>query len=188
MKTDFKHIIKRSRDLLIDTGKTWDTIASENTSVKNIRMGYVFPWIAVCTLVVFSVNLLYASERKFEIAFLETFISCISLSAGYFITNYACFRLLVKKAENKSKEACETVIAYSFTTIFVLKIVTVIFPGLFFLQILVVHCAYLLWEGMRAVLQFDEKEQGNYLVFFALFLIFSPIVIVFLLSFMLPNA
>ena len=186
MKINFKHTAIRSRNLFVDTEKTWNKIASEQTTVKEAR-AYVFTWITVCATVVFLTNLLFVSERKVEIAFLKSLVAGLSLLTGYFVANKACFWALTKRIGNKSKEACELVVAYSFTTIFALKIIMALFPNLFFLQILVVHCAFLLWEGSRAVLNFDETERENTILIFSLILILSPIIINMLLNFMLPN-
>ena len=187
MKISFKHIVVRSRNLFIETGKTWDTIASEQTTVKDVRNTYVFPWIFVCTTIVFLTNLLYDSERNVEIAFLKALVAGLSLLAGYFVAAGACFWVLTKKIGNKSKETCELLVAYSFTTIFALEILTSLIPSLFFLQILVVHCAWLLWEGSRVVLKLNEKEQEAVILFLSVILIFSPIIIEMILKFMLPN-
>ena len=188
MKIDFKHIVIRSKDLFVNTKKTWNVIAAEKTTSRTIRNTYVFPCICVCTLIVFLTNLLYISERSFELAFLKAFVTGLSLAIGYFIASKACFWALTKRIGNKSQDACEIVVAYSFTTIFALKILTSLFPTLFFLQILVIHSAYLLWEGTRAMLNFDEKEQENMILILALILIGSPMIINMLLNLMLPNA
>ena len=188
MKINFKHIAIRSKDLFVNTKKTWDVIAAEKPTSRAVRNTYVFPWICVCTLVVFLVNLLGTSERSFEFAFLKAFVAGLSLTIGYFVAGKACFWALTKRIGDKSQDACEIVVAYSFTTIFVLKILTSVFPSLFFLQILVVHCAYLLWEGIRAMLNLDEKEQENTILIFSLILIGSPTIINMLLNLMLPNA
>ena len=189
MKIDLKNTIERSWDLLTKTSLTWDRIAVEKENSKTIRKEYVFVWFAISTLLVFLTSLIYVSDRKIEFAFLKAVITAVSLFGGYFIANHFCFIFLKKKnIEDLSKDNCEKIVAYSFTTIFVLKVLLSLMPSLFFLQVLVVHCAYLAWEGLRAILNLDENERGNIILVFSLIIILSPMLISWILNFMLPNA
>jgi hypothetical protein len=189
MKIDFKHLIKQSWGLLSNTGKSWDAIGAEKAASRDIRGTYVFPWIIVCTVIVFLSGLLYVHERKFEIAFLKSIVAAVSLSGGYFVAIRTCFWFLKKRnITNCSKDDCERLAAYSFTTLFVLKALVALLPSLFFLQIFVVHCAYLVWEGLRAVMNLNEDERGNVVLVLSLIIILSPAIIAWILNFMVPNA
>lgn len=55
--------------------------------------------------------------------------------------------------------------AYSFTVIYVLKVVAAVIPSLFFLQILDVYTVYIVWEGCRVIFNIDENERGKIMLF-----------------------
>ncbi len=189
MRIDFKQILNRTRGLLLKPNATWELIASEKMEVKDLRASYVLPWIVLCVALSFLAALLHSPERKFEMALLKASVNAISLLGGYFLACRLCWEFLRKKTGlTFSQAACESVVAYSFTTVFVLKMLVSLIPSLFFLQILVIHAAYLLWGGLGAVMKMSEKEREQFLLVFSLSVIVSPLLIAGLLNLMLPNA
>jgi len=189
MKRKIKNIIERPWKLLIATTATWDSIATLKVTKKEIRQQFVFPWIAICVLVVFIFKSLYAPDKALEVGLFNAIITAVSFIGGYFFSITICFWYLRNQHPEKIDAiACEKVVSFSFTTIFVLKVITTILPGMFFLQILNIYTAYLVWEGCRAILKLNEEERGNIVLVFTLVIIFSTILISQIIHFMLPNA
>lgn len=187
MKNRVKFMFSRAWDLLFSTKQTWENIKTENKGAKDIRKFYVFPWIIICILVSFFAALISADIHPFEKAFVDLIITSLALFGGYFLTNKICFRYFSKEYPNTSSDTVETVIAYSFTTIFLLQLVISIFSSLFFLQIFSIHVAYLVWEGSGIVFKIEEEKKGNIVLVFTLAIIFIPIVIDRVIHWMLPN-
>jgi hypothetical protein len=189
MKKSITNIIVRAWWLLVSTTDTWDEIATEDVSKNELRKHYVFPWIAFCVLTVAVFEGLYAKANGLEVGFLNALIAIISLVGGYFLSNSVCFWYLRKhQPEQYTLVDCEKIVSYSFTTIFILEIITTVFPSLFFLQILSIYTAYLVWEGSRAVLKMNEEERGNIVLVFTLAIVFIPVLISRIIHLMLPNA
>lgn len=189
MKKRLTNIIVRAWWLFVSTTNTWDEIATENVSSNELRKHYVFPWIVLCTIFVSVFDGLYSGANVLEVGFLNALITLISLVGGYFLSNSICFWYLRKhQPEQHTYIDSERIVSYSFTTIFILKIITTVFPSLFFLQILSIYTAYLVWEGSRAVLKMNEEERGNIVLVFTLAIIFIPILISRIIHLMLPNA
>lgn len=80
----------------------------------------------------------------------------------------------------------EKMVAYSFTVIYVLKVVAAVIPSLFFLQILDVYTVYIVWEGCRVIFNIDEDERGKIMLFISLSIIFTPMFIKRVILLMLP--
>jgi len=188
MKRKIRNIIVRSMGLFVATTPTWDKIATEKFTGNEIQKQYIFPWISFCVLIVFLFESLYALQKGFEIGFIKAIITAVSFLGSYFLSNKICFWYLRKQHPNLySALACEKIVSYSFTTMFVLKVFTTVLPSLFFLQILSVFTAYLVWEGCRSVLKLNEEERGNIVLVFTSVIILSPIIISQIIHWMLPN-
>src|SRR5665647_1415191 len=188
MKKRIRNIVDQSWEILISTVVAWNRIASLKVTKMELRKQFVFPWIALCVLIVFIFKSLYTSEKSIEVGIINAIITALSLIGGYFLSNAICFWYLRKhQPDTYSAIDCEKIVSFSFTTIFALKIIITIFPGLFFLQILNIYTAYLVWEGCRAVLKLNEDERGNIVSVFTLAIIFLPILIGQIIHFMLPN-
>ena len=189
MKRIRKNIIIQSWELFVTAAATWDNIASEKVSKNELRKYYVFPWITVCVLVVFILESVYATEKGLEKGLLNAIITAVSFLGSYFLSNKVCFWYLRKQHLKQFTEIeCEKIVSYSFTTIFALKVFTTALPSLFFLQILSVYTAFLVWEGCRAVLKLTEEERGNIVLVFTVLIILLPVLINKIIHLMLPNA
>jgi hypothetical protein len=188
MKRKIRNIVVRSLGLFVATTPTWDKIATEKLTENEIQKQYIFPWIAICVTMVFLFEGLYASQKALETGFIKAIITAVSFLGSYFLSNKICFWYLRKQQpEFNSALDSAKIVSYSFTTMFVLKVFTTVLPSLFFLQILSVFTAYLVWEGCRAVLKLNEEERGNIVLVFTSVIIFLPIIISQIIHWMLPN-
>lgn len=183
------HIVNRAWQLVIATPETWDKIASEHPAEEKLRRTYVFPFIYVNVAVVFLSHLIYADENMWQAAFINTIVSAVALTGGYFIACAACFAYLNRKFPQRYERAlCTKVVSYCYTIVFLLRIVTEIIPSLFFLQILDIFTGYLVWEACRSVFGIQEEERSHIVVVFTLVIIFITPLLSRLMLFMLPNA
>lgn len=188
MKVSKLNILKHSWGLYISTVTTWDAIANETSKGNELRNYFVFPWIALCVLVACVFEGLYAPVKGMETGILNGIISAVSLLGGYFLSNKICFWYLRKQLKiGLSAIKCEKVVSYSFTTVFLLDIVTTVLPSLFFLHILNVYIAFMVWEGCRAVFKLNEEERGNIVLVFTVVIIFLPVIISKIIQFLVPN-
>lgn len=189
MKRRIKKIIQTPWELLTSTPVTWDKIASVKISKNEVRNRFVFPWIMVCVLVTFIFKSLYSSNKSIETGFINSIITTVTLFGAYFVSKAVCFWYLRKHYQEKYPVViAEIVVGYSFTITFIIEIITTILPGLFYLQILNIYTAYLIWEACRAILQLNEEERGNIVLILTSVIILSPVIINKIIHLMLPNA
>ena len=188
MIEQLKYIVQRTWELLTSTAVTWDIIETEDDIKNNTFKSFVLPWIIFCAIVVFVFKLMYATERGFETSLVTTIITTISLYGGYLISRYVANWYINRKYPKIANQVnTDKVISYSFSAIFVLKIVTAVFPGLFFLQILNIYTAFLVWDSCRAIFKLNEEERANLVVILTAVIIFSPVLISSVVNMMLPN-
>lgn len=183
-----RNILKRAWGMIVATGPTWDAIAAEGRDVQTLRRQYVYPLMALAVLVSFVFSLVYADERAFEAAVLHGITTAVALLSGYFASCAICLLFLQKKRPDLADRTdCETVVAYSYTVILLVEMVTTVMPSLFFFKILDMFTAYLIWDGCRAIWMLKDEERGNVVLVFSVVIIFVPIVAGLLLQWMLPN-
>jgi len=180
-------IVGRLWGLMMKTTETWESISNDvnnkNTSLKK----YFLPLVLLSCLFLFFFKSIYASQRPFETGFIYAIINFISVIGTYFLTYKICYFYFTKnKKEYGTKENINTFISYSFSIIFVTKIVVSIIPSLFFLQILNIYTTYIVWEGAKIIFKLNEEEQGKVMIFTSLSIIFTPIIISRILHIMLP--
>ncbi len=189
MKRKIKRIIQQPWELLTSTPVTWDKIVSVKISKNEVRNRFVFPWIIVCVIVTFVFKSLYSTNKSIETGFINSIICAVSLLGAYFLSKAVCFWYLRKHYQEKySVVISEIIVGYSFTITFILEIITTILPDLFYLQILNIYTAYLIWEACRAILKLSEEERGNIVLVFTSVIILSPVIISKIVHLMLPNA
>jgi ABC-type multidrug transport system permease subunit len=189
MKRKLRNIIERPLKLIFATSATWDIIASLKVTKLDLRKRFLIPWVAFIVGIVFIFSILYAPNKSIEVGIINTIITILSFIGGYFLSNAICFWYLRKQYHEKySALACEKIVCFSFTAIFILKVITTVLPSLFFLQILSIYTAYLIWEGCRAILKLNEEERGNIVLVFTLTIVFLPVLIGQIIHLMLPNA
>jgi len=188
MQEILKNMTSRAWVIIFSSNTAWDEIVAEKVLADIIRKQYIYPWIVVAVASAFLFNLIYASDRVFETSILNAIITALSLFGGYFASNLICFAYLKRtNPDLASKTSCETLIAYSYTIIILIEIVTIMIPSLFFLRILSIFIAYVLWEGCRAIWMLKEEDRGNIVLVFSVVIIFIPIIITKIIHWMLPN-
>ena len=187
MKKNLKNIFIRSWGLMMSTSPTWEGIAEEQLKENDSLKQFFFPWTIFCTFIVFVFEALYANNKNFEIGFIYAIINVMSLLGSFYFTKSIANSYLKKNHEAiYSKLNIEKIVAYSFTVVFVIKLVTTIIPSLFFLQILNIYTAYIVWEGCRVIFDINEDQRGKMMLLISLSIIFTPSVISRVMHFMLP--
>jgi len=77
MKKNFINIFSRSWGLMMSTSPTWEGIADEQIKENDSLRQFIFPWTALCTLVVFVFEALYADDKSLETGFIYALINVI---------------------------------------------------------------------------------------------------------------
>ena len=187
MKKILKNIFVRTWGLMMSTTATWEDIAEENCKENDPFLRFVLPWIAFSTFIILIFDALYAEVKFIEIGFVHAFINVIALLGAYYFTLAITSSFLKKNMSGiYSVIKVEKIVAYSFSVIYVLKVVAAVIPSLFFLQILDVYTVYIVWEGCRVIFNIDEDERGKIMLFISLSIIFTPMFIKRVILLMLP--
>ena len=181
-------MLSLTRKLIIDTQSGWDDIANERSSVKDVFFHFTLPFVAVCVLFVAVFGYLYADVNAVAVGILKGLTVAISLLMG----NYIAYRggMIVLSHYNPSfavKEKVAKLVFYSYSVMYLLVILTAIFPSMFFLKVLNVYTAYLVWDGCRSVMGMNEDERSNFVLIITAVILATPLIVRYILQWMLPN-
>lgn len=188
MKTSIFNIFSRSWELMMTTAPAWEKIQNDNVKENSLYKGFVLPWTLLCSATVLIFEIVYATDKIYEAGFIKAFICFLSMTGSFYFTRMIALSFFKKNfPDNFSKINIEKITAYSFSVIYVTKIITTILPSLFFLQILNIYTVYIVWEGCRLLFNINEDERGKAMLLISLCIIFMPSLINRIILFMLPS-
>ena len=190
MKTTdlIKQLFTRSWKLTADTTAAWDEIAVEKNTPRDVFLHYTLPLVIICFIFSSFFGYLYADENRVTVGFLKGLTVAVSLLAGNLLAYSMGVSALTHFLPHFSvKTNVARLVFYSFCLMYFLRIVTSIFPELFFLKVLNVFTAYLVWDGCRGVMGMNEDERSNFVLLITVMIIIVPLIIRYLLQWMLPT-
>ncbi|MBN2765744.1 MAG: DUF1282 family protein [Paludibacteraceae bacterium] len=187
MRTNLHTIFKYSWGLMMSTANTWEVIRTDN-SVNRAFTSFVLPWTVLLSVILSVFSSLYTKEKVIETAIVMLVVTAISYIASFFLSRSLAISFFRKNhSDIFSKTDISKIIAYSFSVIYITKIITTIIPDLFFLQILNVYTVYIVWEACHVFFNLNEDERGKSMLLISLCVIFMPSLIRSVIMFMLPG-
>lgn len=165
--------------LIYAPGKAWSEIASEDR--RSVLAGFVYPMIGLCGLAVFLGVLLQGGNgENGNIVFQRAMTECckvfVALFGGYFLAAYGINQLGVKMFKRSNDLLLiQQFAGYSLVVTFLLKVLTGILPDLqIFSWVFQFYIIYVVWEGVRILLQVEEKYQMRYTLITSVLLLLCP--------------
>jgi len=186
MKTNILQVIIRTYGMMMSTSQTWEETVND-TDKKPFR-NYFLILLLFCAAIVLAFKTIYADSKPVESGIIYAVITLIAFTGTYYLARYFCSSYLKKNHPDKNQPlVVEKIVAYSFSVVFPIKIITTIIPSLFFLQILNVYTIYIVWEGCRIVFDMDEDERGKIMLIIGLSVMFLPAIISKIILFLIPG-
>lgn len=161
--------------LVIEAPETWDIIAHEESKPNNLRSRYMWSLVTICAIVGFTVSWLrFDLQHAMAIALRDSVV----LVAGYFAACWLCRWVIERLFPDRfNLEDSDKTVTYCYAYIIILQTFITIIPHSYFLYLLDVFVAYLLWEAARAVFALEEDERQSMVVYFTLIIVVVPIIL-----------
>lgn len=175
---NYKDIFAITWDIITNPTVAWKKIKSEK-KYYDIQPSYVYPYIGLVSLATF-IGILLSDDSNEVNGFLtfvmrECSITAVALLSGFFISSYSIDRFL---KGNNDINSVMMLVGYSYSAVFVLMIVSEIFPSLSFIMwILQFYTIYIVWEGSKTIVEVKEEKRLLYTLSTALLIILSPAII-----------
>ncbi len=161
LRSRYKNLFRRSKNLLITPKKEWESIFQEKGDFNKILTEFSLPFITIITIISFISALTTIQKPDFTIAIksgLSEF-TCyfIGLLVVYFIT-YKTIPGFFKSVQD-SKLTAIKLTAYSSLVIYLIKILVLLIPQVYLLWIIACYTIFLVWTALPNAGKFENKDQ-----------------------------
>lgn len=155
---------------------------------KSMYKGFVLPWCAVVAVLTFFSYCVYAEGFRSEAAVLKPVFAFVSLFASYLLSVSLC-KVISRRFLGKDLTGvvAETVMAYAFLPVYVLRVVLCVMPNMFFLKALLLYVLYLLWIFAGDTLNMNERERQIFMFVNGAAVILLPWFVQTVLKMLVPN-
>ncbi len=145
----YRNLITRLKDLMISPRKEWGIIFSEKMSVNEVLGQFSLPLIGVYTAAVFVGYLLSHKGLNFEIALKKAVFTFSSYFFGLYLAYFLLSKAMVLFRQEMEKEMVFKLVAFSSVIMYLVGIITSLFPETYFIGYLVnLYLTYLVWVGI----------------------------------------
>jgi hypothetical protein len=173
--------------------KTWGQLAEEQDTNNNedFYKSYLYPIIGTIALLSFLGILFSGSKFDLQIALKTVIKESVAYFFGFYVASFGLSRMIPLFEQEVKMQICERFVGYSCATIYVIAMVydlfQVLFPTLIFAQIFIFYAAYTIWLGAIHYLKIKEEYLTKFTIFASILILFSPILIRWILSLMVPG-
>ena len=158
------HTFIRIRNLFLDPGKEWETIAAENNSRKTIFIRFVSPLLCLIAVATIVGTWLSTSREVYSVSyvFCEIAILWTSLSAGLFSSAFVVTEIIARQDNQKNHGRTFALMAYSAGASLLVIAIVALFPFFNELRILMFYSCYLYWRGIPSLVQIQGQKRMIY--------------------------
>lgn len=170
--------------------KTWKQLSEkqEKETQEDFYKSYLYPIFGIIALLAF-IGVL-GNLKQFEVAIaLKT---VIRETLTYFLAFYASSFILTKLLTSYfhfsvTQHRSERFTGYASAPIYLVAMVSALFPSLFFLQILMLYTVYIIWQGAVYYLKLNETNWVKFTIFASISIVLMPGILSFILSLLMPG-
>ena len=175
-----RHIFSRLWHLVLEAPETWTAIAHEETDERQLRKQYTYTLIALSVIVSFlGTWILKDIQHAIAISLRDTIV----LLSGYFVACWLCRTVIDRLFPKRfNLEDCDKTVCYCYAYIIIMQTFISIIPHSYYLYLINLFVAYLLWEAGNAVFALDEEERQSMVIYFTLIIVVTPIILTILLN------
>jgi hypothetical protein len=160
---DAQSIIDRVKGILFNPSTEWEVIQSEERSNKDLILFYVLPFAAIAAII--SLLVLWTNTRMgTSFAVRMAIYQLVSPLVSVVIAAVVINELAETFDSVKDLNSAFKLVAYSYTPVLLMQIITSISWALGFLSILGLYGIYLLWIGLPVMMQTPEDKRLVYII------------------------
>ncbi|MGQ9846876.1 MAG: Yip1 family protein [Bacteroidales bacterium] len=161
-------LISRTKNLILKPEEEWKVIESEDTKPGTVMMNFVLPYLVLDFIASLLGSYLFAWRWFFNpirYAVATALTSFVVYIIVLYVTPIIIKALGYSFGTEVSQEKAFKLIAYSFVPLYLIAILTDLFPVISILSILGLYSLYILWHGFGSLLHAPEdKKVGFYIV------------------------
>ena len=141
------------KDIITNPANAWETINSENKSVKVIRNSFLYPLILLVSISAGAGSLIYANSEQAQVYSIFVGIKCFLLFyATFFITAFILKEITYPLDLGKNFTISFRLIVYSCVPFLLCQVLSRLFESLLFINVLALFGLYIFWVGSERML------------------------------------
>lgn len=183
---DIKQILIRTKNLITSPEKEWNEIIENGEKGFKAVNNFALPLIGLSTAAAFLGDLILMGFN-FEHALVEGILTFGSSYVGIFLAMGIIRFFAPRFNVSQEQKSILTLVVYASSVYFVVEFITNLIPELFFLRILSLYLAFVVWEGVVPILKVEDGQKGGFVLFCSFAILASPVLSSYLLTFLLPN-
>lgn len=157
---DFKFLIQRIKNIILDPDGTWDTIITENRPVRRVNANFLLPLITLVALAAFTGSLLFTTTGISKAYFVLTGIRYFLLlyitifGSAYLFTLVTRYLKLPADFNNSLR-----LMILSSAPLLLCQIVSRLFETFIFINVLSLYGLYIFWIGILKLMNPPENRK-----------------------------
>lgn len=181
---NYTGLFKRVLLLLTNPEKAWEEIKQEE-SVNIMYANFMYPMIAITSLVTFFAGLIYASETSpypiFQKALTDACAYAIALFGGSYLAVYlvdAALKIPYFKGLVIAKADLVKLVGYSFVVVFIYFMLASLFLQLaMILLVLEFYIIYIVWLGLKSFVPQEHERKVSVTFLIGVMVIVIPLIL-----------
>ncbi len=158
----YKNIFVRTKKIIVSPQKEWDSIFAEKTDFNQVLSDFLLPYLAIITFITFINSITGHQNTDFAFAIKNALGQFTSYFLALFIIYYLLIQIIPQFAKTEKTDSLKNIAikttAYSMVIVFILKILTLLIPQIYFLQIANLYTGYLVWHSTKFIGKFENKD------------------------------
>ncbi|MFB6317031.1 Yip1 family protein [Saccharicrinis sp. FJH54] len=183
----YKTLFNRLKNLIISPSAEWKEIDKEELSGLNAVHQFALPLIALSAIAAFIGTAIYLEGFNVEESLKKALLVFVSLFSSIYVSMGAIYFLMPKFNLSQDRNKVFRFVAYASAVIFAIKFITELIPELFFLKILNLYTAFIVWEGVTPIFEVNEKDKASFVVFCSFVIIAGNYAVFSLLRILMPG-
>jgi hypothetical protein len=161
-----KGIFHKAFSILFYPDREWRITFKEAKTKNQILKGYAIPFILIAGGASLIGNFVFDQYFSFSLDYTVCFtlLQVVNLFFTVFISSYLINELLPVFGSRKDIDISFSLVAYSFTAVFISYTIASLIPYLAFIQILGLYTFYLYWAGVSIQLNLPEHKKAGFIV------------------------
>ncbi len=162
---DYKFFLSGLKNIIFSPVKAWETIDSENKSIKVIRDNFLFPLIITVTLSAIAGSLLFTNT---ELSPVYSIFTGIKWFLVFFISIYLTSLILGEITFpldlGKDFSVSFRLIAYSLVPFILCQVLSRLFESLLFVNVIGLYGLYIFWTGAEKLVNPPQYKKMPLLI------------------------
>jgi hypothetical protein len=162
---NFKFFLNGIKNIILDPAKAWESIDSENRSVRTIRNSILIPLITLVAISSFFGSFIFVNSELPPVYSVFVSIKCfVLLFITIYITAFILTEITYTLDLGKDFNISFRLVVYSMIPFLLCQLLSRLFESLLFVNIIGLYGLYIFWNGVEKLLSPPQHKKMPILI------------------------